>query len=316
MSENIRLGISTCLLGEKVRYDGGHKLNRYLKDTLGRFVEYVPVCPEVECGLSTPREPMHLSGDPDNPRLVTIKSGTDHTERMINWGRKKLEEFKTSGLCGFIFKSRSPSSGMERIKIYKDKSVISYKGIGIWAGLFMDFFPYLPVEDDGRLNDPVLRENFIERIFVYSRWREIEKDKKKLSDIVDFHTRHKLIFMMHHPHKAKELGKIVAAGKDIPIIDLFQKYMKLFTDILKYKATVKKNVNILFHSMGYFKRTLSSDEKQELLEIIDEYRNENVPLIVPLTLINHYIRKYDEPYLKKQYYFNPHPIELKLRNHV
>ncbi|MGZ3559068.1 MAG: DUF523 domain-containing protein, partial [Thermodesulfobacteriota bacterium] len=170
--EKIKLGVSTCLLGENVRYDGGHKLDRFLTNTLGQYFDYVPICPEVECGLPVPRESMHLEGNPDSPHLVTSYTKQDMTNRMVRWASKRVAELQTEDLCGFIFKSNSPSSGMERIRVYNEKGIAAKKGVGIFARIFMDHFPLLPVEDEGRLHDPELRENFIERIFALKRWRE------------------------------------------------------------------------------------------------------------------------------------------------
>jgi uncharacterized protein YbgA (DUF1722 family)/uncharacterized protein YbbK (DUF523 family) len=314
--ENIKLGISTCLLGENVRYDGGHKLDRFLTDTLGQYVEYVPVCPEVECGLPIPRESMHLEGDPESPRLVTSRTKQDMTERMVNWANKRVVELEKEGLCGFIFKSDSPSSGMERVRVYNEKGMPVKKGVGMFARIFMEHFPLLPVEDEGRLHDPNLRENFVERIFTLKRWREVLTKKESRGTLVDFHTQHKLLVLSHSSKHYQIMGKLVAQAKEIPLKNLFQQYQTILMEALQLKTTPKKNANVLMHMMGYFKDQLSSDEKQELLEVIDHYRQEYVPLIVPTTLIKHYVRKYDQPYLKQQVYLNPHPLELQLRNHV
>jgi uncharacterized protein YbgA (DUF1722 family)/uncharacterized protein YbbK (DUF523 family) len=314
--EKIKLGISTCLLGENVRYDGGHKLDRFLTDTLGQFVEYIPVCPEVECGLGVPRESMHLEGNPDFPRLVTIRTKQDMTDRLVQWSRKRVSELEKEDLCGFIFKSDSPSSGMERIRVYNEKGIPVKKGVGIFARIFMDHFSLLPVEDEGRLHDPELRENFIERIFTLKRWREVLGKKESRGNVVDFHTKHKLLILSHSPKYYQMMGKLVAQAKNLPLKELYQEYQTLLMESLGLKTTPKKNANVLQHMMGYFKEQLSLDEKQELLEVIDLYRKEIIPLIVPITLINHYVRKYDQPYLKKQIYLNPHPLELQLRNHV
>jgi len=314
--EKIKLGISTCLLGENVRYDGGHKLDRFLTDTLGQYVEYVPVCPEVECGLPIPRESMHLEGDPESPRLVTLRTKQDMTERMVNWAKKRVVELEKEGLCGFIFKSDSPSSGMERVRVYNEKGMPVKKGVGMFARIFMEHFPLLPAEDEGRLHDPNLRENFVERIFTLKRWREVLAKKENRGNLVDFHTRHKLLILSHSPKHSQLTGKIVARAKETPLRELYGQYQNILMEALQFKTTPKKNSNVLMHMMGYFKEQLSSDEKQELLEVIDHYRQEYIPLIVPMTLINHYVRKYDQPYLKQQVYLNPHPLELQLRNHV
>jgi uncharacterized protein YbgA (DUF1722 family)/uncharacterized protein YbbK (DUF523 family) len=316
VEERVKLGISACLLGQDVRYDGGHKLDRFLRDTLGRYVEYVPVCPEVECGLGVPRESMRLVGDPGSPRLVTTRSGQDHTDRMVTWAHKRVSDLEEDGLCGFIFKSKSPSSGMERVKVYDKNGMPTKKGAGIFARIFMERFPLLPVEEEGRLHDPKLRENFIERIFAIKRWREVLDKNKKRGNLVDFHTRHKLLILSHSPKIHRLMGKLVASAKGMPLKDLYNQYQNLLMEALRLKATIKKHVNVLQHMMGYFKKIISPDEKKELTEIIDLYRKGYVPLIVPVTLINHYVRKYDQAYLKGQLYLNPHPIELQLRNHV
>jgi len=316
MEKRIKLGISTCLLGENVRYDGGHKLDRFLTDTLGQFVEYVPVCPEVECGLPIPRESMHLEGDPDSPRLVTTRTKQDMTDRMVKWAQKRVAELEDEGLCGFIFKSNSPSSGMERISVYNENGMPVKKGAGIFAEIFMNHFPLLPVEDEGRLHDPELRENFIERIFTLKRWREVLGKKAGRGNVVDFHTKHKLLILSHSPKHYQAMGKLVAQTGDLPLKELYHQYQTLLIKSLELKTTSKKNANVLQHMMGYFKEQLSSDEKQELLEVIDHYRKGYIPLVVPITLISHYVRKYDQPYLKQQVYLNPHPLELQLRNHV
>jgi len=312
----IKIGISTCLLGENVRYNGGNSRDRFITDTLGQYFQWVPVCPEVECGMGIPRETLRLVGSSENPRLVTSKTGVDHTDRMLGWAREKLTVLDGEDLCGFIFKSKSPSSGMERVKVYHPNGGSVNKGIGVFARTFMDHFPRIPVEEEGRLHDPVLRENFIENIFALKRWRESLMNGKKLGNLVDFHTRHKFLFLAHSEKHYRMMGKLVAEGKSFPLDNLYNQYELLMMDALRLRPTVKKNGNVLLHMVGYFKNQLTKDEKEELVLTIDQYRNEYVPLIVPLTLIKHYVRKYDQPYLKQQSYLNPHPIELKLRNHV
>jgi uncharacterized protein YbgA (DUF1722 family)/uncharacterized protein YbbK (DUF523 family) len=312
----IKLGISSCLLGENIRYDGGHKLDRFLKDTLGAYVDYVPVCPEVECGLGVPRESMHLEGETDNPRLVTTHSKQDRTGLLVDWARKRIVELEAENLCGFIFKRNSPTSGMERVKVYNEKGMAVKTGIGIFARIFMEHFPLLPVEDEGRLHDPMLRENFIERIFALKRWRELLSQKTSRGNLVDFHTKHKLLILAHSSKHYQRMGKLVAAQKSFALQYIYDQYETLLMESLKLKTTPKKHTNVLQHMMGYFKEQLSADEKKELLEVIDHYREGYLPLIVSVTLINHYVRKYDQSYLKEQIYLNPHPLELQLRNHV
>ncbi len=312
----IRVGISTCLLGQNVRYDGGHKLDRFLTETLGRYVEYVPVCPEVECGLPVPREAMRLVGEVDAPLLVTIRTRLDHTERMLSWARRRVRELEAEGLCGFIFKHGSPSSGMERVKVYSEGGMPSKSGVGLFARIFMEHFPLLPVEEEGRLHDPKLRENFIERLFTLRHWREVLARGWSRRNLVEFHARSKLLLMAHSPRHLREMGRLVAQAAAMETEVVFDRYQRLLLEALSLKATAKKNTNVLQHAMGYFKKVLSHDEKQELAEVIEQYRLLLTPLIVPITLLSHYVRKYEEPYLAQQTYLHPHPLELQLRNHV
>ena len=311
----IKLGISSCLLGQPVRFDGQHKLDNFLRDTLGEYVEYVPVCPEVEVGLGTPREAMHLFGDPEDPQLLTVKTNIDLTDRMKAWARKRVEELEAENLCGYIFKSNSPSSGMERVKVYNAKGVPSKNGVGLFAAAFMAHFPLLPVEEEGRLHDPDLRENFIERIFTLQRWREMLAKGKKQRDLIAFHAQHKYLLHAHSEMHARQMGEIVAQATDLTPKEQFTQYETLLLKAMGLKATRSKHVNVLQHMLGYFKNELTSDEKQEMLEILDQYAAGTLPLIVPITLISHFVRKYAKTYLADQYYLHPHPIELQLRNH-
>ncbi len=313
----MKLGISVCLLGEKVRYDGGHKLDHYLAITLGRFVEWVPVCPEVGIGLSVPREAMRLVENKDAVRLVTTKTGIDHTDRMLAWSQPKLEELARLDLAGFIFKSRSPSSGLAGVKVYRPGGgTPRHTGVGIFAREFISRFPLIPVIDEGRLHDDGLRENFIERIFVYDRWQEFIRNDGSARGLVDFHTRHKLLVMSHSSRHLQGLGRIVARASHKNVRSLLDEYCAQLMAAMQLIATTKKHVNVLEHIAGYFKHNLTADEKQELAEVVRDYHREITPLIVPITLVKHYARRFGEPYLKNQYYLNPHPLELKLRNHA
>jgi uncharacterized protein YbgA (DUF1722 family)/uncharacterized protein YbbK (DUF523 family) len=314
--EEIKIGISACLLGEKVRYDGGHKLDQYIKETLGQYFEWVPVCPEVEYGLPTPREAMHLTGSPETARLVTIRSGVDYTAGMLSWTAQKLKALKKDDLCGFIFKSRSPSSGIGGVKVYSDTGVPSRRGTGIFGGAFIRHFPHLPVSDEGRLHDPELRENFIERVFVYKRWKDLVDRGGAIRDLIDFHTEHKYLILSHSPRHYSLLGRLVAHAKGYKPGELLSQYIDILTEALQLIATVKKNTSVLLHIAGYFKKLLAAGDKEELREVIEHYHRGYAPLIVPIALLKHYVRKFDEPYLRKQYYLDPHPIELMLRNHA
>ena len=317
MRERIKVLVSACLLGEKVRYDGGHKRDLFLIETLGPFVEWVRVCPEADCGLPVPREAMRLVGDPKHPRLVTNKIGVDHTERMERWAKVRLEELSGLDLCGYICKKDSPSSGMERVKVYGGGDGIPTRtGAGVFTRMFMERFPRIPVEEEGRLTDPVLREMFIERVFCLRRFRDLFARPLSRGALVDFHTDHKMLLLSHDRGHYEEMGRLVAGAKSVPIETLYRNYGEIFMASLAHKATPKKCADVLMHMIGHFKNMLSSDEKQELLYIIDQYRRRLVPLVVPVTLVRHYVRKYGVAYLARQVFLNPHPVELMLRNHV
>ena len=312
----IKIGISSCLLGNQVRYDGGHKLDRFLAGTLGRYVDYVPVCPEVECGMPIPREPMRLEGEIEAPRLVTHRTREDKTGRMLAWADKRVGELAGEGLLGFIFKSDSPSCGMERVRVYDEKGKSVRKGVGLFARRFMEHFPLLPVEEEGRLHDPALRENFIERLFTMARWRDFVGGKPDRDGLVEFHARHKLLIQAHSTRHCREMGRLAAGGKGVPFPGLLADYRRLLMEALKLRATPKKNTNVLMHMAGHLEKRLTPDEKAELGEVLDLYRAERLPLVVPVTLIRHFVRKYDEARLRDEVYLNPHPAELQLRNHV
>lgn len=316
MSDDIKLGVSACLLGEKVRYDGGHKQCRYLTDVLRDHFTFVPVCPEVGCGLPVPREAMHLAGDPATPRLVTVRSGIDMTERMRGYCKRTAVELEAENLCGFIFKKGSPSSGLFRVKVYGGSGMPAKTGRGLFAQSMVEHFPLLPVEEEGRLEDASLRENFLERVFAYKRLQDFLREDVSLGGLVAFHMRHKLQLMAHHPAIYREMGCLVAAAKGMAQKELLETYRQLFMTTLGYQASAKKNTDVLQHIMGYFKKELTTDEKRELLEVIAQYHSRLVPLVVPLTLIRHYVRKIKPGYLMGQTYLEPHPAELMLRNHV
>lgn len=314
-STGINIGVSACLLGERVRYDGGHKHDRYITDVLGSFFNFVPVCPEVGCGLPVPRESMRLEGNRDAPRLITGKSRIDKTDQMSAFCKTKVTELESHDLCGFIFKKDSPSSGLFRVKIYNNGVAVK-NGTGLFAAEVVKAFPLLPMEEEGRLNDPAIRENFIERVFSYRRWKDFLQTVPTTGKLVEFHTAHKLLMMAHSPQVYREMGSLVAHGKELNLPVLLGRYQELFMKGLALQATVKKNTNVLHHIMGYFKQELTAAEKSELLEIIDQYRNHLLPLIVPVTLLKHYVSKYGKQYLSGQVYLSPHPSQLMLRNHV
>lgn len=314
--EKITIGVSKCLLGEPVRYDGQHKHDHFITDTLGRYFEFVGVCPEVECGFGVPRESMHLEGAPASPRLVTTRTKIDLTEQMQSWVTRRVVELEKEDLNGFIFKSRSPSSGMGNVKVYNNKGGFSGKAPGIFAKAFMAHFPNLPCEDEGWLNDPDLRENFIERVFTLWRFRQVVRAKPTLQTLMTFHARNKLLIQSHNETLMRELGRELAVLKAGEAAAHIPKYEAKLMRALKTLATVRKHTNILQHMLGFLRKLADEDDRRELAEIINDYHRELVPLIVPITMLKHYAIKHNIEYLKDQYYLNPHPLELKLRNHA
>jgi uncharacterized protein YbbK (DUF523 family)/uncharacterized protein YbgA (DUF1722 family) len=308
MDRKIRVGVSSCLTGEMVRYDGGHKLDPSIRDILGRCLDLVPVCPEVESGMPVPREAMRLEGDPDDPRLVTRKTGVDHTEMMSRWIRKRLPELAREDLCGFIFKSRSPSSGMAGIRVYGSSGRISRRGRGLFAAAFMEKFPMVPVEDDERLHDPARRENFIQRVFTLQRWMDLKaQGPPSRGRLVDFHADHEYLIMAHSPKHLRLLGRLAAGEKGLHPRKLYHEYLRVLMEGLKLQATVRKNVNVLQHMMGCIKKDLTPGEKGDLLEAIGEYHRGRVFLEVPLGIIRRYAVMHDSPYLRRQRYLEPRP---------
>lgn len=316
MTERIRLGVSRCLLGDPVRYDGQHKRDAFIVDTLGPLVDFVPVCPEVECGLGVPREAMRLTGTPEAPHLITIRTGRDLTGQMQTWLKPRLDELAKEELCGFIFKARSPSSGMERVKIYNEKGGVTGYGAGLFARAFMDRFPLLPVEEEGRLNDPLLRDNFVERIFTLKRYRDAVAGARTLKPLMTFHAAHKYLLMAHHPESVRAMGRLLAESKPRAIRETTAAYEALLLGALKRQTTPLRYINVLQHMEGHLKKQLTADEKQEFAEMLDAYRAGDIPLIAPIVMLRHYVRKYAEPYLATQTVLYPHPLEMRLRNHA
>jgi len=312
----IRIGISSCLLGQKVRFDGQHKHDRYLTDTLGEYFEWVPVCPEVEVGLGTPRETIQLVQFEDSINLQTTRTKVDLTERMKSFTKKRVKLLEAEDLSGYILKKDSPSCGMERVKVHQPKGSTKRAGIGLFAEALMGHFPNLPVEEEGRLCDPKLRENWVERVFAYHALNQLWRKRWKVGDLVEFHTRYKFTLLSHSEPEYRQIGKLVASAKSFPRDELQDRYRTLFMTGMKKIATTKKNCNVLQHILGFFKKELDPKSKQELISHIEDYRRSVVPLVVPLTLIAHYVRILDVTYLRDQVYLNPHPKELALRNHV
>ncbi len=312
----IRIGISSCLLGQKVRFDGNHKQDGFITGTLSEYFEFVPACPEIAIGMGVPREPIQLVGDADAPRALGVKDPSqDFTDKLAAYGARMAEEL--GEISGYILKSKSPSCGMERVKLYaKSNQPSNKKTRGIYATAIMQAKPLLPVEEEGRLNDPVLRENFIERVFAYRRWQDLAAAGFTMARLVEFHTTHKMTLLAHGTENYRRLGRLVANEVRRSPRALAKEYAVGFMEAMRHRATRKRHTNVLMHLMGYLKKVLDSDDKRELLEVIENYRLGYVPLIVPITLLKHYFRRFPDPYVARQVYLNPHPQELMLRNHV
>ena len=315
----VRIGISSCLLGEEVRHDGGHKRDPFLVQTLGPMVEWVTVCPEVEVGLGTPREAIRLVRDGkaiDGVRLVTVRTGVDLTQRMRRYARQRARELAKEDLSGYILKKDSPSCGMSRVKVWQDKGMAERNGRGLFAAELMRQFPNMPTEEEGRLHDPQLRENFFDRVFMYRRLRGLFSGRWTLGELVAFHTAHKLVLMARSIQGYRELGRLVAEAKRVPRAELARRYEDELMAAMAKPATRARHTNTLQHAVGHFKQTLDQASRRELASVIEDYRLGLIPLIVPLTLIRHHARHQDVTYLLGQRYLDPELKELMLRNHV
>ena len=312
----VRIGVSSCLLGQKVRFDGGHKRDAFLVDTFGEFVEWVPVCPELEVGMGLPREAIRLVRSDAGIKLIGVKSATDHTESMTRYSVRRTEKLARENLDGYILKKDSPSCGMERVKIYDPNGSPSRTGRGLYAEALLARFPLLPVEEEGRLSDPRLRDNFIERVFAYRRLREMFVGRWTTGALVKFHTAHKLTLLAHSPAAYKALGQLVAHAASRPRAEVQAAYEEAFMRGMSTMATPRKHVNVLQHMLGYFRDVLDADSRAELGQSIADYQKEILPLVVPITLFRHHVRRCGISYLAGQTYLEPHPKELMLRNHV
>ncbi len=312
----IRIGVSSCLLGAEVRFDGGHKRNDFLTGVFGRFVEFVPVCPEFELGLGVPRESLRLTRADGEIRMVGNLSGADHTAAMNRFAARRVAALAREQLSGYVLKKDSPSCGMERVRVYASGGTPARDGRGLFAAALIARYPHLPVEEEGRLNDPRLRENFIERVFAYRRIRDFFARRWTARELVAFHTAHKLQLLAHSPRVYAELGRTVARAKAIDRDELREGYEREFMGAMAKVVTPARQANVLQHIAGYFRDHLDPDSRRELATLIDDYRRGLIPLIVPITLMRHYVRRFEIAYLAGQVYLEPHPKELMLRNHV
>jgi uncharacterized protein YbgA (DUF1722 family)/uncharacterized protein YbbK (DUF523 family) len=314
-----KIGVSSCLLGTRVRFDGGHKRSDFLVDTLGSFVEFVPVCPEVEIGLGVPRETLRLVRDSNSARVARLIGNNtciDYTDRMNSFAERRVAAFGGEELSGYVLKRDSPSCGMERVRVYRSSGMPTRNGSGLFAAVLMRRYPSLPVEEEGRLNDPHLRENFVERVFAYRRLRSFFSSRWTLRGLVQLHTAHELALMAHSPRAYSELGRFVAGAKRVARDRIAVHYERAFMEALKTLATTARHIHVLHHILGYLRPHLDAASGNELVTLIDDYRRGLVQLVVPISLIRHHVRKFDVDYLRGQVYLEPHPKELMLRNHV
>lgn len=311
----LRIGISSCLLGDEVRFDGGHKRDLFLTKTLAPYVEWVRVCPEVEVGMGVPREPLRLVNRDGEIRMITTRTGIDHSDAMRAYAARRTQALASMDLRGYVLKKDSPSCGMERVKVYGGAAA-ARTGVGLYAEVLKARFPSLPIEEEGRLTDPVLRENFIERVFAFDRLRTLFDGRWTMNALIAFHTAHKMALLAHSTTAYQELGRLVASGKAMARAELQQRYEEQFMATLARPATTRRHTNVLMHMAGHLKRVVDEESKRELMACIEEYRRELVPLVVPLTLIRHHVRAHRVEYLSGQIYLEPHPRELMLRNHV
>lgn len=309
----IRLGISSCLLGQRVRYDGNHKRDDYVAQTLASYFEFVPVCPEVAIGLGVPRPPIRLVGSAARPRAVGVNDPTlDVTEALAAYGQRQARML--GDISGYIFKSKSPSCGLERVKVYaRSEAAAPRSGTGIYAAAFRAAQPLLPVEEEGRLNDTALRDNFLERVFAYRRWQRLQAAGVSAARLIEFHTAHKLVLMAHGPARYAALGRIVASADRRRARAVAERYIEGFMQTLAHPATRRKHANVLLHAAGYLKRDLDVGDRSELRDAIESYRTSAMPLLVPITLLRHHFRRHPNAWIAHQIYLYPDVAEMALR---
>lgn len=314
--EKIKVGISSCLLGQQVRYNGGHKQSDLCTGELSRYFDYVPSCPELGAGLGVPRPAIRLIGDPQSPRAVRVDDVTfDVTDALHAYADQRIPEL--DGLCGYIFIKNSPSCGLFRVKVYQENGYPHQDGgRGLFAAALTRAMPLLPVEEDGRLQDPVLRENFITRVFAWHNWQVLRREGLSAAGLIDFHSRYKYTLMAHSPKDYQTLGRMLADAGRQDAEALGERYFTCLMQALQQPATRKTNTNVLMHLQGYLKQSLESREKEHMCEVIEQYRQGILPLVVPVTLLRHHFRQHLDPYIERQAYLQPYPDDLKLRNRL
>ncbi len=307
------VGVSACVLGEKVRFDSGHKRSNFVSNELGKHFRMKAICPEVAIGLPVPRPTIRLISDEQRIKLVETKDDSkDYTDAMTRYAKSTADALSQQSLCGYIVCAKSPTCGMERVKVYK-KNNAEKDGVGLYTEQLMNRMPWLPIEEDGRLNDPVLKENFITRVYCLADFYRSIGQVPSAGKVVAFHSRYKLTLMAHCPEAYRQLGQLVANIKQYPIEQFVELYRLQLMEAMRNRASRKNNTNVLMHLQGYFKRSLTGQQKAELRQVIDDYRVGLLPLLAPITLIQHYLSAYPDDYLSRQKYLDPYPRELRLR---
>ena len=312
--DRIRLGISGCLLGQSIRFDGGHKRDAFLVDVLGPYVEWVPACPEVGAGLSAPRPSLRLVARAGETRLETADGGGDPTDDMQAWSRIALALLEATDLDGYVLKKDSPSCGLDRVRVYNSAGMPRRVGRGLFAAQLVERFPDLPVEEEGRLRDPRLREAFLERVFAHRRLKDSLSEPVSAAGVVDFHARHKLQLMAHSPGRAREMGRLVAGYRRDG--SSLRAYRAAFGTAMSVPVSRGKNINVLLHALGYLREKVRRTTRIDLHDAVRTYASGEVPLIVPVSLIAHRVRDESITYLMHQTYFDPYPAPLGLRNAI
>lgn len=308
------MGVSACLLGVEVRHDGTHRRHRYLTEVLSNYFRYIPVCPEAEVGMGTPRPTVRLVAAEDGPRLVASRTGDDWTERMQSYATARADRIASLGLRGFVLKSRSPSCGMSRVKVYRPAGPET-TGVGLFAEALMRRLPSLPVEEEGRLNDPRLRENFVMRVFVYNELLAL-REAPSAAGLMRFHARHKMLLLAHSAEQYEALGQVVAEISERSLDSQLEVYEAAFMAAIARPASMAGQVNVMQHLAGQVKDALDADDKQEFTDLLADYRAGRVPVAVPLTLLRHHLRRHGTPWSRRQSYLDPFPRSLGLRGRV
>ena len=311
MKNTIKVGVSSCLLGEETRYDGTHKRDHFIADVLGKWVTFVPLCPEVECGFGIPREPLRLVGGLEATTLMTSITKGDYTQSMLRWARKRALALKKKGLGGFIFKSKSPSCGVRKVKIYRENGLAIPKGEGIFVKIFREHFPFMPIEDEEGIHDPKAFKNFIDKVFIFTRWRESLEQGLNREKLIKFHSQHKFLFLSHSPKQVRMMEDLIGKPQRFHHKELVDHYQAILMCLLQQEATAEKHANIMMVIAEKLASYLSSKDNEKLHDLIDFFVRGLVFHRVPLTLLNHYARKYKLSFLKNQAYLDPTLMKLK-----